>query len=103
MSKITVELVTPEQLVFAVEADLVEVPGSEGDFGVLHNHAPMISTLRPGVVTVHEDGKSRQVFVSGGFAEVTNELCTIIAEQAVDTSTISDDELKKLIEDAKAA
>jgi F-type H+-transporting ATPase subunit epsilon len=101
MSKINVELVTPEQLVFSVEADLVVVPGAEGDFGVLANHSPMISTIRPGVVSVQEEGVSKQFFVSGGFAEVTGELCTILAEKAVDTSTISEDELKHLIEAAQ--
>jgi F-type H+-transporting ATPase subunit epsilon len=101
MNTITVELVTPEQVVFSVKADSVEIPGSEGDFGVLHNHSPMISTLRPGVLTLHEEGgQKREFFVSGGFAEVTNELCTILAEKAVDTAKLSDSELKSLIEAA---
>jgi F-type H+-transporting ATPase subunit epsilon len=101
MSKINVELVTPEQLVFSVAADSVVVPGAEGDFGVLPNHAPMISTIRPGVVTVQEDGVTQQFFIAGGFVEVTNELCTILAEKAVDTATISEDELKRLVDHAQ--
>ena len=63
----------PERLL-ATEADMVVVPGSEGDFGVLHGHAPLISTVRPGVLGVFQGNKAEQrFFVAGGFAEVTPE------------------------------
>lgn len=100
MSKIKVELVTPEQLLFSVEADSVEVPGTEGDFGVLYNHAPMISTIRPGIVSVHNNGSLKEVFVSGGFAEITGERCTILAEQAIDATGLNAEQRAKLISDA---
>ncbi len=66
------------------EVDQVVVPGSEGEFGVLANHAPFVSTLRPGVVSVIQGGKTTdKVFVRGGFAEVTPQGLTILAEEAI--------------------
>ena len=62
---------------------MVVVPGAEGDFGVLAGHAPVISTVRPGTITVYqEDGVSERIFVAGGIAEVTMERCTVLAEEA---------------------
>jgi F-type H+-transporting ATPase subunit epsilon len=62
---------------------MVVVPGAEGDFGVLRGHAPLISTLRLGVIDIHESGAvAERIFVAGGFAEVTAERCTVLAEQA---------------------
>jgi F-type H+-transporting ATPase subunit epsilon len=59
------------------------VPGAEGDFGVLADHAPLISTIRPGTITVYQgDTVSERIFVAGGFAEVTAERCTVLAEEA---------------------
>ena len=98
--KINVELVTPEKLFFSQDADMIVVPGAEGDFGVLPNHSPMISTIRPGVVKLENDGKSEKVFVSGGFAEVTGERCTIIAEEAQDANSLSDEKIEKLVQEA---
>ena len=63
---------------------MVVVPGSEGDFGVLPGHAPMISTVRPGVISIWQDGAvDRRVFVAGGVAEVQPERCTVLADDAV--------------------
>ncbi len=78
------ELVSPERLLISREVGMVVVPGAEGDFGVLPGHAPLISTVRPGVIDVYDDGAaiSDRIFVSGGFAEVTGERCTVLAEQA---------------------
>jgi F-type H+-transporting ATPase subunit epsilon len=82
---LNVELVTPECLEFSLEASLVEIPGAEGDFSVLIGHAPMISTLRPGVITLHSDNNLEKcLFVASGFVEVTAERCTILAEEAID-------------------
>ena len=104
MSKINIELVTPEELILSEDADLVVVPGSEGDFGVLYNHSPMISTIRPGVVTVESGEKAkRELFVSGGFAEVTGGRCTILVEEAVDVKSLKPGELEKLISEAANA
>ena len=74
MAKVSFRLVMPERELLDTEADMVVVPGSEGDFGVLHGHAPVISTLRPGVLEVLQGNKVEQRFiVVGGFAEVTPE------------------------------
>jgi len=82
--KVAFELVSPERLLLSRSVDMVVVPGAEGDFGVLHGHAPLISTLRLGVIDVHDaGGVSERIFVAGGFAEVTAERCTVLAEQAV--------------------
>jgi F-type H+-transporting ATPase subunit epsilon len=84
MAKVAFRLVMPEREVLATEADMVVVPGSEGDFGVLHGHAPLISTVRPGVLEVLQGNKVEQRFiVVGGFAEVTPERCTVLADEAV--------------------
>jgi len=78
------ELVAPEELLFAERTELVVVPGAEGNFGVLPGHAPFISTLRTGVIAVYEkDAVNKRIFVSGGFAEVTPERCTVLADEAV--------------------
>jgi len=84
MAKVSFRLVMPERELLATEADMVVVPGSEGDFGVLPGHAPLISTVRPGVLEVYQGGKVEQRFlVAGGFAEVTPERCTVLADEAV--------------------
>ncbi|MBM3478455.1 MAG: F0F1 ATP synthase subunit epsilon [Alphaproteobacteria bacterium] len=82
--KVEFELVSPERLLLSRSVDMVVVPGAEGDFGVLRGHAPLISTLRLGVIDVHDaGGVSDRIFVAGGFAEVTAERCTVLAEQAM--------------------
>ena len=83
------ELVSPERLLLSRGVDMVVVPGSEGDFGVLPGHTPLVSTVRLGVIQVHEKGKvSERIFVAGGFAEVTPARCTVLAEQAVPVDEI---------------
>ncbi len=82
-AKVAFELASPEALVVAVDADMVVVPGSEGDFGVLPGHAPFISTVRPGVIAVYQGGSvDQRLFVSGGFAEVNGEGCTVLSDEA---------------------
>jgi F-type H+-transporting ATPase subunit epsilon len=82
--KVQFELVSPEKLLVSREVEMVVVPGSEGDFGVLPDHAPMISTVRPGVIEIYEGGNvTDRIFVAGGFAEVTGERCTVLADEAV--------------------
>ena len=77
------ELVAPEKLISSGPVEMVVVPGGEGDFGVLKGHAPLISTVRPGVIETYEAGVVKdRIFVAGGFAEVTAERCTVLAEQA---------------------
>jgi F-type H+-transporting ATPase subunit epsilon len=65
------DLVSPEKLLFSGEVDQVDVPGSEGDFGVLAGHAPTVSALRPGIMTVFVNGQAQRMVVLGGFAEVS--------------------------------
>lgn len=87
--KVEFELVSPAKLLYSEPVDMVVVPGAEGDFGVLPNHAPLISLVRPGVIAVHEDGKvTQEIFVAGGFAEVTTERCTVLAEEAMPVADI---------------
>jgi F-type H+-transporting ATPase subunit epsilon len=76
------ELVSPEKLVFSGEVQQVDVPGAEGDFGVLENHAPVVATLRPGILTVHTAGGAQRIVVLGGFAEVSASGLTVLAEVA---------------------
>ena len=83
------ELVSPERLLVSEPVEMVVVPGAEGDFGVLPGHAPLVSTVRPGVIVVFEGNKvTQRIFVAGGFAEVTGERCTVLAEQAMPVADI---------------
>jgi F-type H+-transporting ATPase subunit epsilon len=82
MATLHFELVSPEKLVFSGEVEQVDVPGVEGDFGVLAGHAPYVSTLRPGILTVHAAGGDQKIVVLGGFAEVSAKGLTVLAELA---------------------
>ncbi len=88
-NKVAFELVSPERLVVSMPVDMVVVPGGEGDFGVLPGHAPLISSVRPGVIEIYEGRQvSDRIFVAGGFAEVTSERCTVLAEAAMRVADI---------------
>jgi F-type H+-transporting ATPase subunit epsilon len=85
------ELVSPERRLARAKVAMVVVPGSEGDFGVLPGHAPMMSTIRPGAIAIHEaDGgpATMRFFIEGGFAEVTATGLTILAEKATPVAEI---------------
>ena len=82
MATFQLELVTPDKVLFSGPVDQVDVPGAEGDFGVLAGHAPLVATLKPGVMVVHEGGKHHRLVVTGGFAEVNAEGLTILADFA---------------------
>jgi F-type H+-transporting ATPase subunit epsilon len=87
--KLQFELVSPEKLLLSEMVGMVIVPGTEGNFGVLPGHALFISTIRPGVIDVYEDRTvTERIFVSGGFAEVTPERCTVLADDAVPLSSL---------------
>ena len=87
--KLRFELVSPEKLLLSEPVGMVVVPGTEGNFGVLPGHALFISTVRPGVIDVYEDKTvAERLFVSGGFAEVTPERCTVLADEAVPVSSL---------------
>jgi F-type H+-transporting ATPase subunit epsilon len=88
--KIDFELVAPERLLLSEPVEMVVVPGSEGDFGALPRHAPMITALRPGIVDVYQSGEVvERIFVSGGFAEVTESRLTVLAEEAIPLAELS--------------
>jgi F-type H+-transporting ATPase subunit epsilon len=77
------DLVSPEKLLFAGEVAQVDLPGSEGDMGVLAGHAPLVTALRPGILVAHREGGDLRVVVNGGFAEVGPSGLTVLADMAV--------------------
>ena len=96
------ELVSPERLLLSKSVEMVVVPGSEGDFGVLPRHAPLISTIRPGIIRVYEGGQvTDQIFVAGGFAEVTGTRCTVLAEEALPVADIDRAAVEKGMSDIR--
>ena len=89
--KLQFELVSPEKLLLSEPVAMVVVPGGEGNFGVLPGHSLLIATVRPGVIDVYADEQteiSERIFVSGGFAEVTPERCTVLADEALPLSAL---------------
>jgi len=88
MANFHFDLVSPEKLVFSGEVEQVDVPGAEGDFGVLAGHAPVVTTLRPGILTVHDADGAKEIVVLGGFAEVSAEGLTVLADLAESVETI---------------
>ena len=83
MAALHFEFVSPERVLFSGEVDQVDLPGAEGDMGILPGHAPLVTTLRPGIVTIFRDGRSEPVVVIGGFAEVSPDGLTVLADRAV--------------------
>ncbi len=82
MATFKFDLVSPEKLLFSGDVDQVDVPGVEGDFGVLAGHAPYVTTLRPGIVTIHGTAGAQKIVVHGGFAEVSPRGLTVLADVA---------------------
>jgi F-type H+-transporting ATPase subunit epsilon len=100
--RIQFELVSPERLLLSQAVEMVVLPGAEGDFGALPEHAPTVAALRPGVITVFDNGQvTDRVFVAGGFAEVTPERCTVLAERALRVSELDRATAEKAIADAR--
>jgi F-type H+-transporting ATPase subunit epsilon len=95
------ELVSPERLVFAGEVAQVDVPGEEGEFGVLAGHAPYIATLKPGMLTIYGDGAPQRIVVRGGFAEMGPTGLTVLAEQATPLAEIDAATIAQSIKDAE--
>ncbi len=98
--KLQFSLVSPEKELFSGEVDGVDVPGEEGDFGVLPGHAPVMTTIRAGAIIIADGGEKRRLFIRGGFADVTPAGLTILAEEAVD---IADLDAGKVTEDLRNA
>ena len=102
--KVQFEIVTPSKLLTAEEADMVVVPGDDGDFGVLPGHSPLLSSVRPGVIDVHEDGAVRtRYFIAGGFAEVDSEKCVVLADEAMAVSDLDKTAAQQRLETAQQA
>lgn len=98
------DLVSPARLLLSEPVEMVVVPGTEGDFGAMPRHAPMIAMVRPGVIEVYEGGKVKQrIFVAGGFAEVTEDRCTVLAEEAMPVEDLTDEMVEARLNDAKEA
>ena len=98
------EIVSPERLVISETVRSVTVPGSEGYFTVLGEHAPLMTTLKPGFITaVDEGGSSHSFYVTGGFADVSPTGLTILADSAQDAAEFSRTEIEQLIVERQAA
>lgn len=99
--KLHFALVSPERELFNGEVDHVVVPGSEGEFGVSPNHAPVMSVIKPGAMRVINDGTERRIFVNGGFADVTPEGLSVLAEEAIDLATVDQAQLEQQLKNAQ--
>jgi F-type H+-transporting ATPase subunit epsilon len=95
------DLVSPEKLLFSGDVTQVDVPGEEGDFGVLAGHAPYVATLKPGVLTIFSDEGERRIVVRGGFAEVGPSGLTVLAEEATPVEELDAATLAQQIKDAE--
>jgi F-type H+-transporting ATPase subunit epsilon len=101
--KFAFELVSPEKLLVAQQVEMVVVPGGDGYFGVLKGHMSMLSTVQPGVIDVYEQRSaiSSRLFVTGGFAEVTPERCTVLAEEVVPVASLDRAKVEQELRDAE--
>lgn len=98
--KLHFALVSPERELFNGEVDHVVVPGADGEFGVLPDHAPVMSVIKPGALKVLDGASEQRIFVNGGFADVTPEGLTVLAEDAVDLADVNAAELEQELKDA---
>ena len=99
--KIAFDLVSPEKLLLSVQADMVTVPGTEGYMGVVAGHAPLVSTLRAGMIDVNVDGKDDRYFIRGGFAEINGSKITVLADEAIPMTELDLAILDQRISDAQ--
>lgn len=100
-AKFHLQIVSPAQSVIDAEVNLVEIPGAEGDFGVLAGHAPLISMLRPGVISIHQDGKVTRLFATSGYAEVSPDSVIVLSDDIHDLSNITPEQAKEVLENAE--
>jgi len=98
------EIVSPDRLLLSQPVDMAVIPAAEGEMGVMPGHAPMIVLLRGGTIVLHEGGRATQrLFVSGGFAEITPERCTVLADEAVPVAEVSRQAADARLAEADAA
>ncbi len=100
--RLSFHLVSPERELFSGQVDQVVVPGTEGDFGVLPRHAPLMSAIRPGAITIMDGDARRRVFVLGGFADVTPDGLTILAEEATPVDDLDAAATAEALRDARS-
>lgn len=98
--KLTFALVSPERELFHGDVDQVVVPGTEGEFGVLPRHAPLMATIKAGALRILDGGSERRIFVNGGFADVTPDGLTVLASDAVDLSDVTVEDIEAKLKDA---
>jgi F-type H+-transporting ATPase subunit epsilon len=102
MASFHFDLVSPEKLAFSGEVDQVDVPGVEGDFGVLSGHAPVVAAVRPGILTITADGRHQKVIVLGGLAEVSDNRLTVLADVATSIADIDRAQFAETIAEMEA-
>ncbi len=101
--KLQFQLVSPEAVLFSGEASMVVIPATTGELGVLFNHAPTVLTLTKGIVDIYHDGeKKKRLFVGGGFANVTEKGCVVMADDAISVEDIHASQLEQRIKDIEA-
>ena len=103
MANVQFDLVSPERRLASVEASEVQIPGADGDMTAMADHAPTITTLRPGILTVVHSGGSDVYVVSGGFAEITADSVSVLAEQALPKDEVTQEVFDKMVAEAKEA
>ncbi|MEJ0017979.1 MAG: ATP synthase F1 subunit epsilon [Acetobacteraceae bacterium] len=101
---VNLEIVSPEKLLLSRPVDMVVIPAAEGDMGVLEGHAPAIVVLRGGLISLYDGEQiTDQMYVAGGFAEVTPERCTVLANEVLAPADLSRDEGERRLAEAEAA
>jgi len=96
------ELVSPEHVVVSEKATMAIIPGTDGEFGVLVNHSPVLSSIITGIVTLHTATEGiKKFFVSGGFVDVSSDLCSLLAEEAVNINELEKPEIQQEIDSFK--
>jgi F-type H+-transporting ATPase subunit epsilon len=101
MADLHFEFVSPESVLFSGDVDQVDLPGAEGDMGILPGHAPIVTALRPGIVTVYREGTRLPIVVIGGFAEMSPAGLTVLADRAMPRETFDTMMLANEIKDAE--
>lgn len=97
------DLVTPEKQLLSEEVVSVQIPGMDGDMTVLGDHAPLVTTLRPGMLVVNQDSGSTEYMVTGGFAEISSQGTSILAESALKSDEVPNELLEATLEDAQSS
>ncbi|MEP1964781.1 F0F1 ATP synthase subunit epsilon [Tateyamaria sp.] len=103
MAEMQFDLVSPEQALASMQASAVQIPGADGDMTVMADHAPTITTLRPGVLRVEAGGVTHEYVVTGGFAEISPQGVSVLAERAVAKADMTQADMDTMFDDAQDA